>query len=117
MRAGSMITSPSWMIHNDERYYEKASEFNPWRFYDEKTNTATTRSTTASNKFLVYGYGVGICPGRHIGIRWSQIQFAKLLMRYDAEFEDVLKGKPDNVFLPGRLLPPPEARIVFRNRE
>ncbi|KAH8753122.1 cytochrome P450 [Hyaloscypha finlandica] len=117
LRAGSMITSPSWMIHNDERYYEKASEFNPWRFYDEKTNTATTRSTTASNKFLVYGYGVGICPGRHIGIRWSQIQFAKLLMRYDAEFEDVLKGKPDNVVLPGRLLPPSEARIVFRNRE
>lgn len=116
LRPGSIITSPAWMIHNDEDYYEKASEFNPWRFYDEASNTVTTRSTTTSNKFLVYGYGSGICPGRHIGIRWSQILFAKLIMRYDAEFEDVLKGKPDNIVMPGQLLPPYQAKIVFRHR-
>ncbi|KAL5431981.1 hypothetical protein PMIN05_009182 [Paraphaeosphaeria minitans] len=116
LRPGSMITSPSWMIHNDEDFYEKAHVFDPWRFYDEKTNTVTTKSTSSSSKFLVYGYGTGICPGRHIGVRWSQIQFAKLLMRYDAEFEDVLKGKPDNVVMPGMLLPPYDAKIVLQPR-
>lgn len=105
------------MIHNDEDFYERAYVFDPWRFYDEKTNTVTTKSTTSSDKFLVYGYGTGICPGRHIGVRWSQIQFAKLLMRYDAEFEDVLKGKPENVVMPGMLLPPYDAKIVLQPRK
>ncbi|KAJ4342314.1 hypothetical protein N0V95_006989 [Ascochyta clinopodiicola] len=117
VRPGSIITSPAWMIHNDPDYYDRPDEFSPWRFYDEKSNTTTTRSTTTSNKFLVYGYGVGLCPGRHIGIRWSQITFAKLLMRYDARFDDVQAGKPDNVVMPGQLLPPYMAKIVFRRRE
>jgi cytochrome P450 len=117
VQPGSIITSPAWMIHNDADYYDKPTEFNPWRFYDEEKNAVTTKSTTTSNKFLVYGYGVGICPGRHIGIRWSQIMFAKLLMKYDAEFEDVQTGKPDNIVMPGQLLPPYMAKIVFRCRE
>nr|QSQ85912.1 P450 [Preussia typharum] len=117
LRPGSIITSPAWMIHNDKDYYDRPGEFDPWRFYDEKNNKVTTKSTTTSNKFLVYGYGSGICPGRHIGIRWSQILFAKLLMRYDTEFEDALKGKPDNVVMPGQLLPPYMAKIVFKRRE
>jgi cytochrome P450 len=117
VQPGSIITSPAWMIHNDADYYDKPTEFNPWRFYDEEKNAVTTKSTTTSNKFLVYGYGVGICPGRHIVIRWSQIMFAKLLMKYDAEFEDVQTGKPDNIVMPGQLLPPYMAKIVFRCRE
>ncbi|KAK7178670.1 cytochrome P450 [Paraphaeosphaeria sporulosa] len=117
VRPGSIITSPAWMMHNDAEYYDNPSEFNPWRFYSEETKTVTARSTTTSNKFLVYGYGVGTCPGRHIGIRWSQIMFGKLLMRYDAAFEDVAKGKPDNIVMPGQLLPPYMAKIVLRRRE
>ncbi|RYP13674.1 hypothetical protein DL767_010632 [Monosporascus sp. MG133] len=117
LRPGSIISSPAWLIHNDEDNYEKASEFNPYRFYDEKTNTNTTRATTGSNTFLAYGYGTQMCPGRYLGIRMSQILFAKILMRYDAEFEDAENGKPDNIFMPGQVLPQYQAKIVLKNRK
>ncbi|KAL2135473.1 hypothetical protein VTI74DRAFT_8332 [Chaetomium olivicolor] len=114
---GTIISSPAWFIHNDEDYYPGASEFNPWRFYNEGTNMATTKATTASNTFLGYGYGSQICPGRFLGIRITQILFANILMRYDAEFEDVQNGKPENLFMPGQVLPHYRARIVLKERE
>ncbi|KAF2092849.1 cytochrome P450 [Rhizodiscina lignyota] len=116
LRPGHIITSPAWLVHNDEDIYPKAHEFNPYRFYDEKTNTATTKATTASEKFLGYGYGSQICPGRHLGIRMSQMLFAKMLMRYDAEFEDKQRGKPENDIMPGQVLPPYEAKMILRTR-
>ncbi|KAK4068261.1 uncharacterized protein Triagg1_7504 [Trichoderma aggressivum f. europaeum] len=117
LRPGNIITSPSWLIHNDEDNYPKAHEFNPYRFYDETTNTATIKATTASNTFLAYGYGAQMCPGRYLGIRMSQIIFAKLLMRYDALFEGDKRAKPDNVVMPGQVLPSYYAKIVLKLRD
>ncbi|KAK5988147.1 Cytochrome P450 monooxygenase verB [Cladobotryum mycophilum] len=117
LRPGTIISSPSWLIHNDEDNYAKANEFNPYRFYDEATNTATTKATTASNKFLAYGYGSQMCPGRFLGVRMTQILFAKILMKYDAVFEGPYKVKPDNIFMPGQVLPPYETRIILHHRD
>jgi hypothetical protein len=52
-----MITGAAWFIQMDEAHYPRAHEFDPWRFYDDKTNTATTKSTTATNTFLAFGHG------------------------------------------------------------
>ncbi|KAH0527419.1 hypothetical protein TsFJ059_002423 [Trichoderma semiorbis] len=117
LRPGNIITSPSWMIHRDEDNYPKAHEFDPYRFYDEATNSATTKATTASNSFLAYGYGSQICPGRFLGIRMTQIIFAKLLMRYDALFEGDKRAKPDNIVMPGQVLPSYYAKIVLKLRD
>ncbi|KAL7905949.1 cytochrome P450 [Trichoderma velutinum] len=117
LRPGNIITSPSWMIHRDEDNYPKANEFNPYRFYDETTNSATTKATTASNTFLAYGYGSQMCPGRYLGIRMTQIIFAKLLMRYDALFEGGKRAKPDNIVMPGQVLPSYYAKIVLKLRD
>ncbi|KAL6821927.1 cytochrome P450 [Trichoderma sp. SZMC 28015] len=117
LRPGNIITSPSWMIHRDEDNYPKAHEFNPYRFYDETTNSATTKATTASNTFLAYGYGSQMCPGRFLGIRMTQIIFAKLLMRYDALFEGDKRVKPDNIVMPGQVLPSYYAKIVLKLRD
>ncbi|KAK0758270.1 hypothetical protein N5P37_009572 [Trichoderma harzianum] len=117
LRPGNIITSPSWMIHRDEDNYPKAHEFDPYRFYDETTNTATTKATTASNTFLAYGYGSQMCPGRYLGVRMTQIIFAKLLMRYDALFEGDKRAKPDNIVMPGQVLPSYYAKIVLKLRD
>lgn len=114
---GTIISSPAWFVHNDEANYPRASDFSPWRFYDEKTNTATTKATTVTNTFLGFGYGSQVCPGRVLGVRSAQILFAKILMRYDAEFADGQKGRPENVFIPGQLQPPFRAKIVLKERE
>ncbi|KAL7811118.1 cytochrome P450 [Trichoderma gracile] len=117
LRPGNIISSPSWMIHNDEDNYPNAKEFNPYRFYDEATNTATTKATTASNTFLAYGYGSQMCPGRYLGVRMTQIIFAKLLMRYDATFEGGTRTKPENIVTPGQVLPSYYSKIVLKLRE
>ncbi|RFU78081.1 cytochrome p450 [Trichoderma arundinaceum] len=117
LRPGSIISSPSWMIHNDEDNYPQAKRFNPYRFYDEATNTATIKATTASNIFLAYGYGSQMCPGRYLGVRMSQIIFAKMLMRYDAAFEGEERKKPENIVMPGQVLPSYYTRIVLRPRD
>ncbi|OPB46123.1 hypothetical protein A0O28_0062440 [Trichoderma guizhouense] len=117
LRPGNIITSPSWMIHRDEDNYPKAHEFDPYRFYDETTNTTTTKATTASNTFLAYGYGSQMCPGRYLGVRMTQIIFAKLLMRYDALFEGGKRVKPENIVMPGQVLPSYYAKIVLKLRD
>ncbi|KAL6895119.1 cytochrome P450 [Trichoderma evansii] len=114
---GNIISSPSWLIHNDEDNYPKANEFNPYRFYDEATNTVTTKATTASSIFLAYGYGSQMCPGRYLGVRMTQILFAKMLMRYDAVFEGKEREKPENIVMPGQVLPSYYAKIVLRMRD
>ncbi|PTB62203.1 cytochrome P450 [Trichoderma citrinoviride] len=117
LRPGNIISSPSWMIHNDEDNYPNAKEFNPYRFYDETTNTVTTKATTASNTFLAYGYGSQMCPGRYLGVRMTQIIFAKLLMRYDATFEGGRRTKPENIVMPGQVLPSYYSKIVLKLRQ
>ncbi|KAM0255914.1 hypothetical protein ACHAQJ_005315 [Trichoderma viride] len=117
LHPGNIIASPSWLIHNDEDNYPKANEFNPYRFYDEATNSATTKATTASDTFLAYGYGSQMCPGRHLGVRMTQIIFAKILMRYDAVFEGEERKKPENVIMPGQVLPAYYAKIVLKMRD
>ncbi|KAH0490122.1 hypothetical protein TgHK011_001605 [Trichoderma gracile] len=117
LRPGNIISTPSWMIHNDEDNYPNAKEFNPYRFYDEATNTVTTKATTASNTFLAYGYGSQMCPGRYLGVRMTQIIFAKLLMRYDATFEGGTRTKPENIVMPGQVLPSYYSKIVLKLRE
>lgn len=114
---GSIMSSPAWFVHNDENNYEHASQFDAYRFYDEKTNSATTRATTPSAKFLAYGYGSQICPGRFLGIRMTQILFAKILMRYDMDLMDGQSGRPDNIFMPGQILPPYMEKIVIKLRD
>ncbi|CAH0018884.1 unnamed protein product [Clonostachys rhizophaga] len=117
LKRGNIISNASWLIHNDEDHYKKAHEFDPYRFYDEKTNKVTTKVTTASSSFLGYGYGAQMCPGRHLGIRMSQILFAKLLMQYDGEFEDAKAGKPPNIVTSGQVLPPYHTKVIMKHRK
>ncbi|KAL7942006.1 cytochrome P450 [Trichoderma barbatum] len=117
LRPGNIISTPSWMIHNDEDNYPKANEFDPYRFYDWQNNTVTTKATTASIAFLAYGYGSQMCPGRFLGVRMTQIIFAKLLTRYDALFEGEKRTKPDNIVMPGQVLPAYYAKIVLKLRD
>ncbi|CAI6098853.1 unnamed protein product [Clonostachys chloroleuca] len=117
LKRGNIISNASWLIHNDEDHYKKAHEFDPYRFYDEKTNKVTTKVTTASSSFLGYGYGAQMCPGRHLGIRMSQILFAKLLMQYDGEFENAKAGKPPNIVTSGQVLPPYHTKVIMKHRK
>lgn len=114
---GNIISTPAWLIHNDEDNYPNAQEFDPYRFYDPKSYSVTTKATTASNKFLAYGYGSQMCPGRYLGVRMTQILFAKMLMRYDVELEPRRKTRPENEFMRGQVLPPYLDSIVLKNRE
>lgn len=58
-----------------------------------------------------------MCPGRFLGVRMTQILFAKMLMRYDMVFEGKERRRPDNIVMPGQVPPPYYAKIKLRIRD
>lgn len=83
---GTNIGVPTRCIHTDPDVYPNPLAFDAYRFYDPSSKTATTRASTASDTFLAFSYGTGLCPGRFIGVKVSQIIFAKIILNYDMQF-------------------------------
>jgi len=87
--AGVNLCVPARYIHLDPDNYPNPATFDAYRFYDHKTNTATVRPTTASDTYLSYSHGSGLCPGRFLGVHLIQLLFARFLMGYE------FKADPD----------------------
>ncbi|EFQ98023.1 SirB protein [Nannizzia gypsea CBS 118893] len=83
---GTCIGIPTKCVHGDPKNYPDPTRFDGYRFYDAHTNTCTTRASTASEKFLAFSYGTGLCPGRFIGVKVCEILLAKVLLNFDIEF-------------------------------
>ncbi len=117
LQPGMLITTPSWLIHTDSENYPGATTFDGLRFYDPATNTSTPRATTVSSKFLAFGYGSQVCPGRFLGVKIAQILFAKMLLEYEMDFVEASKTKPENLILPGQIMPNLEAKIRMKRKD
>jgi cytochrome P450 len=118
LHPGMMITTPSHAIHTDPEYNAGGDDFDGLRFYDADSNTTSPRATTTTNRFLVFGYGTQVCPGRFLGIKMAQLLFAKMVMDWDMEFWPPRDGnrKPENQFFPGQMMPDLKQKIRLRRR-
>ncbi|KAM5469313.1 hypothetical protein MferCBS49748_002984 [Microsporum ferrugineum] len=83
---GTCIGVPTRCIHTDPANYPDPMAFNPYRFYDPATNTCSPRASTASETFLAFSYGTGLCPGRFIGVKVCELMLAKILLNYDVKY-------------------------------
>lgn len=88
---GTCIGIPTKCVHGDPKNYPDPTTFDGYRFYDADSNTCTARASTASEKFLAFSYGTGLCPGRFIGVKVSEILLAKVLLDFDMQF--ISKGQ------------------------
>ncbi|EZF69767.1 hypothetical protein H105_07888 [Trichophyton soudanense CBS 452.61] len=96
---GTCIGIPTKCVHGDPRNYPDPTTFDGYRFYDADSNTCTARASTASEKFLAFSYGTGLCPGRFIGVKVSEILLAKVLLDFDMRFTSKDQEFPSYVLM------------------
>ena len=80
-------------IHHDDKFYPEPMYFDAFRFSRpfevrvgqvRSTSTTTQRSATAGDdKFLAFGYGRHMCPGRFFAINEMKVMLATMLQNYD----------------------------------
>jgi cytochrome P450 len=118
LHPGMMITTPSHAIHTDPQIYPGADTFDGLRFYDPATDTTSPRATTCTNKFLPFGYGAQACPGRFLGVKMAQLVFAKMVVQWEMEYWPPREGnrKPQNLVMPGQMMPDLYQKIRLRIR-
>ncbi|KAF7597029.1 hypothetical protein BBP40_011395 [Aspergillus hancockii] len=96
LEKGMSVALPTRYIQTDPEFYSDPNTFDPYRFYDPISNTATPRATTVSNHFLAFSIGSNVCPGRFLAVRTAKMVFAKFLMNYDMKFADENQGFPES---------------------
>ena len=114
---GSLLSVPSWAIHNDEELYPDPLLFKPERYLAPRTQSqvdhtndadqedkpteqaradknrryldrANLSFTTTSPTYLGFGHGRHACPGRFFAAQELKLLLAYLFKKYDMELED-----------------------------
>lgn len=86
---GSIVALPVQHAHYDERVYQNAQSFQPFRFIHIEDTTGTTQvkksAVTLDEHFLAFGHGKHGCPGRFFVIHEMKLMMANILLNYDIE--------------------------------
>ena len=131
---GSLISVPSWAIHNDEELYPDPLLFNPERYLDSSTvangtegerkektylERANLSFVSTSPTYLGFGHGRHACPGRFFAAQELKLLISYLVCNYDMELvdKDADGGRMKNVWMGPNHVPPLKARIRVRRRE
>ncbi|KAF5347217.1 hypothetical protein D9758_011089 [Tetrapyrgos nigripes] len=65
--AGSSIVAAVWAIQRDDKLYPNGNEFNPYRFFDKRSQEGEAikhQLVTPTLEWVLFGQGKHACPGR-----------------------------------------------------
>ncbi|KAI1419484.1 cytochrome P450 [Xylaria sp. FL1777] len=91
---GSIVALPVEHAHFDERVYQNARSFQPFRFVQTDPDTSSKKvpstarvktAVTLDEHFLAFGHGKHGCPGRFFVIHEIKLMMANILLNYDIE--------------------------------
>jgi cytochrome P450 len=85
---GAILNLPAISVHLDEAWYDRPTEFNGFRFVNDKHP-----ESIPSDTFLSFGHGSHSCPGRRLALVIIKCMVAELLTNY--EYEHIAKRPPD----------------------
>lgn len=121
---GYQVGIPAYSIHFDEDVYgSDAAAFKPFRFYNRRKDAQVTGDNikgarqawaTTSPDYLSFGAGLNSCPGRFFASGMLKVLMAKILSKYDFEFQE---KRPENVWFGTNHVPPMDAKIRIRKRK
>ena len=131
---GSLISVPSWAIHNDEELYPDPLLFNPERYLDSNTaadgaegqrkektylERANLSFVSTSPTYLGFGHGRHACPGRFFAAQELKLLISYLVCSYEMELvdKDADGGRVKNVWMGPNHVPPLKAKIRVRRKE
>ncbi|KAK3360469.1 cytochrome P450 [Lasiosphaeria hispida] len=117
---GATVTVPSYSVLQDDDIYPGASEFQPFRFSDERSDEsveyvkrAAKSFATTSKEYLAFGHGRNACPGRFFAANELKLMLAHIVVNYDFEMQD---SRPANQWFGLNRVPPMKATIRVRRR-
>ena len=140
---GTLLSVPSWGIHNDEELYPDPLEFRPERYlrshasqptspdaangHVEKDSSERTKAylaqanlgfTTTAPTYLGFGHGRHACPGRFFASQELKLLLAYLFSKYEIRLEDkgVDGGRVRNMWMGPNHVPPLKARVGVRRK-
>ena len=94
--AGSQVVSPQWVVHRDERFFDRPNEFIPDRW--------TTEFEQKMHKYSYFPFGAG--PRLCIGRSFAMMEVALVLITIAEKFEITLDSKDEIEPIPLVLLRP-----------
>ncbi|KIJ05676.1 hypothetical protein PAXINDRAFT_21085 [Paxillus involutus ATCC 200175] len=115
---GTIIGAASQAIHLDNRIYDNAGTFDPFRFADmrDADGEGTKHSFVSTNpEYLPFGYGKHACPGRFFAANELKTMLAHVLLTYDIKLEDNAT-RPRSWHIGGTIAAHPTAKVMFRKR-
>ncbi|KAL5499081.1 hypothetical protein ACEPAH_1599 [Sanghuangporus vaninii] len=123
--AGTHVACNSVATHFDESNYQKAGEFDGFRFVQSNSNfhaeaqdleeSAKDQVVSTSLEFLTFGHGRHACPGRFFAANELKTMLAYLVANYDLKLEDE-QPQPRPLNVATATIPDPKARVLFRKR-
>lgn len=125
--AGTFIETPSLAVLHDAKHYPDPETFNPYRFYDlrtdEKTPDPNSFRTRESYQFVSvtkentsFGYGKHACPGRFFAANEIKLIMARILLQFDVRFPPDVKERYPNFYV-GSISGPSPVGIVELKRK
>jgi cytochrome P450 len=72
IRAGTTIFMSQWVVHHDERFYERAEQFEPERWTDERAKALPKMA------YFPFGGGPRICIGNTFAMMESVLLLATI---------------------------------------
>lgn len=129
LQPGEIVATPIAGIHMDDNLYEKAHEFDGFRFSrmrERDGDSAKLYSVNSSTEFLQFGHGKNVwyahfgnaltpcSPGRFFAVNSLKLMLALMLLKYD--IKTVNGERPANWEYQSRAIPQLHAKILFRRR-
>ncbi|KAI1179304.1 cytochrome P450 [Nemania sp. FL0916] len=122
VQKGERVGAPFLAIHHDDRNYANPLEFDAFRFSRAFEGSGSNRrqdseqelTVNVNDRFLSWGYGRHICPGRwYISQTLKQI-LSYMLLNYDIRLEGE-REEPKSLL--NFLVPPTKSQISIKKRD
>ncbi|KZT02240.1 cytochrome P450 [Laetiporus sulphureus 93-53] len=117
--AGTLVAGAALATHYDEKHYERAGVFEPFRFSDmraEESERIKHQFVSTSPEYIPFGHGKHACPGRFFAANELKLMMAHIILNYDVKLEGTTT-RPANWTLWHSVLPARDARVLFRKRQ
>ncbi|KAJ3704184.1 hypothetical protein LUZ61_007889 [Rhynchospora tenuis] len=86
--SGTRVLINAWALGRDAQYWTDAEEFKPERF--EQVDVGFRGNNC---EFVPFGAGRRMCPGLHFGMAIMETALAHILLHFDWELPDGVRGK------------------------
>lgn len=111
---GVRIVYPTYRIHRDPSNYYEPDCFDAFRFHRPKIDSSGVKQdflTTITPSWLVFGYGVHVCPGWWFAAQTLKQALANVVLDDDAR---VVKRRKERQVMLNIMVPDTETQIEVR---